>query len=58
MMPSPADIEAQAAVFREVFDHLRGEIGRVFVGQRSLVDHLLVCFFCQGHALIEGATNC
>ena len=29
--------------------------GRVFVGQRSLVDHLLLCFFCQGHALIEGA---
>jgi MoxR-like ATPase len=55
MMQTPADIEAQAAVFREVFEHLRGEIGRVFVGQRSLVDHLLLCFFCQGHALIEGA---
>ena len=52
---TPAGIEAQAAVFREVFEHLRGEIGRVFVGQRSLVDHLLLCFFCQGHALIEGA---
>ena len=26
----------------------------MFVGQRALVDHLLVCFFCQGHALIEG----
>jgi MoxR-like ATPase len=55
MMPSPAEIEAQATVFREVFAHLRDEIGRVFVGQRALVDHLLVCFFCQGHALIEGA---
>ena len=55
MIPSPAEIEAQAAVFREVFDHLRTEIGRVYVGQRALVDHLLICFFCQGHALIEGA---
>jgi len=55
MMQTPADIEAQAAIFREVFEHLRDEIGRVFVGQRSLVDHLLLCFFCQGHALIEGA---
>ena len=55
MMETPADIEAQAAIFREVFEHLRSEIGRVFVGQRSLVDHLLLCVFCQGHALIEGA---
>jgi MoxR-like ATPase len=55
MMPTPADIEAQSAVFREVFEHLRTEIGQVYVGQRTLVDHLLVCFFCQGHALIEGA---
>jgi MoxR-like ATPase len=55
MMPTPAEIEAQAAVFREVYGHLRAEIGRVFVGQPSLVEHLLLCFFCQGHALIEGA---
>ena len=55
MMTSPtADIETQAATFRECFAHLGAEIGRVFVGQQSLVDDLLVCFFCQGHALIEG----
>ena len=47
--------EAQSVVFRDCFDHLRTEIGRVFVGQPSLVEHLLVCFFCQGHALLEGA---
>jgi MoxR-like ATPase len=54
MIPTPASVEAQAAQFRECFTHLRTEIGRVFVGQNSLVDHLLICFFCQGHALIEG----
>jgi MoxR-like ATPase len=27
----------------------------VFVGQPDLVEHLLLCFFCQGHVLIEGA---
>ena len=32
MMETPADIEAQAAIFREVFEQLRSEIGRVFVG--------------------------
>src|SRR5262249_48920541 len=47
-------IEAQAAAFRDCFGHLKTEIGRVFVGQPDLVDQLLLCFFCQGHALIEG----
>ena len=52
---TPGIIEARAAAFRECFSHLRAEIGRVFVGQPALVEQLLVCFFCQGHALVEGA---
>lgn len=48
-------VERHAAVFRECFDHVRGEIEKVFVGQPDVVEQLLVCFFCQGHALIEGA---
>jgi MoxR-like ATPase len=55
MTISTADIEAQAATFQECFSHLKQEIGRVFVGQPELVEQLLVCFFCQGHALVEGA---
>jgi MoxR-like ATPase len=46
---------SQAVVFRECFDHLRTELGGVFVGQPALIEHLIVCFFCQGHALLEGA---
>ncbi|MGB2714725.1 MAG: MoxR family ATPase [Vicinamibacterales bacterium] len=45
----------QAALFRDCFTRLRSEIGRVFVGQPSVVEQLLLCFFCQGHGLIEGA---
>jgi MoxR-like ATPase len=30
------------------------EIGRVVVGQRALVDGLLVALLCSGHALVEG----
>jgi MoxR-like ATPase len=52
---SPEQIEAQAEAFRDCFAHLRAQIGTVFVGQRSLVDQLLLCFFCQGHVLIEGS---
>jgi MoxR-like ATPase len=51
---SPSEIEARADTFRECFRYLEAEIGRVFVGQRDLVDHVLICFFCQGHGLIEG----
>ncbi len=47
-------LESQAAVFRECFGHLKAEIARVLVGQPSVVDGLLLTFFCQGHALIEG----
>jgi MoxR-like ATPase len=33
---------------------LSDEIGRVVVGQRDLVDGLLVALLCGGHALVEG----
>jgi MoxR-like ATPase len=48
-------LELQASAFRDCFGRLRSEIGRVFVGQPSVVEDLLLCFFCQGHGLIEGA---
>ncbi len=47
-------IETQAEAFRAGFDALRTEIGRIFVGQDAVVEQLLLCFFCQGHALLEG----
>ena len=54
MTTTQADLESQAATFRDCFAHLQTEIGRVVVGQRALVDRLLICFLCRGHALIEG----
>ena len=59
-MPSatgPADPEADAArasAFRERFEQLRVEIGKVFVGQDALVQFVLATLFADGHALIEG----
>lgn len=55
MTDTMAATEGQVAEFRTCFEHVRREVGRVFVGQPALIDHLLICFFCQGHALIEGA---
>jgi MoxR-like ATPase len=54
MSLAAADIQTRAAIFRDCFGRLKTEIGRVFVGQPSVVEQLLVCFFCQGHALLEG----
>jgi MoxR-like ATPase len=35
-------------------DRIRKEMARVLVGQRELVDGLLIALLCQGHVLVEG----
>src|SRR5262249_53665287 len=39
---------------REVYARLRGEIARVIVGQREVVERLATCMFGRGHALVMG----
>jgi len=36
------------------FESIRTEIRKVFFGQEKVVEELLVCLLCRGHALIEG----
>jgi MoxR-like ATPase len=45
-----ADVERSAATLKRLTE----EIGRVVVGQRALVEGLLVCLLARGHALVEG----
>ena len=40
--------------FCRVFEELRAELGTVIVGQRDVVELLLVAFFAGGHVLLEG----
>ncbi len=47
-------VEEQAAEFREVFDKLQNEIGRVIVGSTDTVEAVLTCIFAGGHCLLEG----
>ena len=47
-------VEEQAAEFREVFDKLQTEIGRVIVGSTDTVEAVLTCIFAGGHCLLEG----
>jgi MoxR-like ATPase len=48
------NLEAKAQEFRDLFDRARAEIGTVIVGNDDVVDHLLICLFVGGHALLEG----
>jgi MoxR-like ATPase len=48
------DVEQQAAEFREVFDKLKDEIGRVIVGSSGTIEAVLTCIFAGGHCLLEG----
>lgn len=36
------------------YDRLRGEIGKVIVGQEDIIEMVVVCLMAQGHALLIG----
>ena len=46
--------EEQIGKFREVYNSLREEIGKVIVGQDAIVDGTLNALFANGHVLLEG----
>ena len=48
------DVEAQVAQFGENFQRVRTEIAKIIVGHADVVDGLLICLLCGGHALLEG----
>ena len=47
-------LDEQVAAAAQWIARLRGEIGRVIVGQQQLVDRLLVGLLANGHVLLEG----
>jgi len=47
-------VEARVAELAPMIDRARAGIGRVLVGQRYLVDRLLIGLLCDGHVLLEG----
>ena len=47
-------IEAEVAQVAPMLDRARVEIGRVLVGQRYMVDRLLIGLIADGHVLVEG----
>lgn len=50
MAESMPDVTAVA----ESLDAVRAEVGKVVVGQREVIDQVLIALLCEGHALLEG----
>src|SRR6266446_1741988 len=48
------DVEVQVTQFGEDFQRVRTEIAKVIVGHTEVVEGLLMCLLCGGHALLEG----
>ncbi len=46
--------EAQVQSFRETWNSLRAEIGKVIVGLDAVVENTLIALFAGGHVLLEG----
>jgi MoxR-like ATPase len=48
------DVQEQVTRFGEDFRQVRQEIGKAIVGHTDVVEGLLICLLCRGHALLEG----
>ena len=47
-------LEAEAAAFRQDFDRIRQEVGKVIVGQDLVVECAMTAIVCGGNVLLEG----
>ena len=54
MSKKQKEVQEQCREFRQMFDSLRREIGKVIVGYETIVEDVLICLFCNGHVLLEG----
>ncbi len=53
-MSDPAQLESEAARFREDFQRLRDAVGQVIVGQQRVVEGVLTAIIAGGNVLLEG----
>jgi len=54
VLPSASDDRVEAAALHEAYKEIQGEIGRRVIGQRGVVEHLLITLFARGHGLFVG----
>jgi len=51
---SPANIEQQVAEFKQVYQGIESEIGKVMVGHKEVISQTILCLMIGGNALLEG----
>jgi MoxR-like ATPase len=47
-------VSTQIAAAHETIDRLRAEVGKVIIGQQTVVDRLVIALLIRGHVLVEG----
>lgn len=52
--PMHADDVAAIDELRQGYEQMCAELGRIIVGQQSVIEQLAICLFAQGHALLMG----
>ena len=52
--PDAEALRANAAAFRDDFERVRAEVGRVMVGQSGVIESVLTALFAGGNVLLEG----
>ncbi len=51
---TPEEAEKAVAEVRRAYERLQTSVHKVIVGQDEVVDELLTCLLCRGHALVVG----
>lgn len=54
MKTIPEDSIEAVDFFQNSVDKIRSEIGKVIVGQKTILDQLLICLFSRGHCVLVG----
>jgi MoxR-like ATPase len=54
MSEAAEDFSPQVDAFRSDYARIRRELSRVIVGHEQVIDEVLTCLLCGGHALLEG----
>lgn len=49
-----ADDVAAIDELRSVYNQLKGELAKIIIGQEQVIEHLAICLFSRGHALLMG----
>lgn len=49
-----ADVEARVQQFKKDCGRIREEVGKMIVGQREIIDGVIICMLAGGNALLEG----